>query len=73
MVGIFLILEMLILHINKIESFSHQEFNNEKYLDKEKINELISNHKDLFYRDNITIIQGNKKYLPKHVHLLLEF
>jgi len=36
--------------INKIKQFSHQEYNNEKYLDCEKINFNIANNLDIFNR-----------------------
>lgn len=37
--------------INKIKSFSHSEYNNDKYLNKNKIQDCINNGKDLFDRN----------------------
>lgn len=52
---------------NKIETFSHQEFNQESFTDMKKINERIENGKDLFDRDN-NVIQKiaicDNAYLP---------
>ena len=57
--------------INKIKSFSHQEYNNEKYLKPENIKELIKNKKDIFLREGEeNLIEGNKNYLPKFIELL---
>lgn len=36
---------------NKIRGFSHQEYNNEKYLNDAQIEDCIKNQKDLFLRD----------------------
>jgi beta-1,4-mannosyl-glycoprotein beta-1,4-N-acetylglucosaminyltransferase len=52
---------------NKIKEFVHQEFNNEKYIDVNIIEEKIKNQKDLFNRDNedienIPVIKND--YLP---------
>jgi beta-1,4-mannosyl-glycoprotein beta-1,4-N-acetylglucosaminyltransferase len=63
---------------NKIQNFSHQEFNNEKYIDVNIIEEKIKNKKDLFNRENediedIPVIKNDylphnyKKYLMKYV------
>jgi len=38
--------------INKIKSFAHQECNKDKYLNEDKIKELIKNNKDLYFRDH---------------------
>ena len=48
--------------VNKIKSFSHQEYNNDKYTNKEIIKELIKNCDDLFFRDNAST--HNFKYFP---------
>ena len=37
--------------IKKIQSFSHQEYNNEEYINKDKLLKRISNGEDLFGRD----------------------
>ena len=37
---------------NKLKTFAHTEFNNEKYTDLEKIKDNINNLKDLFNRGN---------------------
>jgi beta-1,4-mannosyl-glycoprotein beta-1,4-N-acetylglucosaminyltransferase len=37
---------------NKIKSFSHQEYNDEKYTSAENITNCIKYHKDLFARGN---------------------
>jgi beta-1,4-mannosyl-glycoprotein beta-1,4-N-acetylglucosaminyltransferase len=59
--------------INKIQSFSHQEYNNEKYTNSEKIKELIKNKKDLFFREDSSEEFDDvvETYLPKHIDLLL--
>jgi beta-1,4-mannosyl-glycoprotein beta-1,4-N-acetylglucosaminyltransferase len=52
---------------NKIETFSHQEFNQESFTDIKKINERIENGKDLFDRNENTIIHipiSENDYLP---------
>jgi beta-1,4-mannosyl-glycoprotein beta-1,4-N-acetylglucosaminyltransferase len=52
---------------NKIETFSHQEFNQESFTDINKINQRIDNGKDLFDRDNNIIINipiSENDYLP---------
>lgn len=57
--------------INKIQSFSHQEYNNEKYTNPDSIKKLIESGKDLFFRsDEKFEILKFQKYLPKHIHLL---
>jgi hypothetical protein len=38
--------------IKKIQSFSHTEYNNEKFLNKDNIIKFIENGDDLFYRDS---------------------
>jgi beta-1,4-mannosyl-glycoprotein beta-1,4-N-acetylglucosaminyltransferase len=60
--------------ITKIDSFSHQEFNNQKYIDKEKLLYNINNKKDLFLRPDeemihIPILENDK--LPKNYKILL--
>ncbi len=37
-------------YITKIKSFSHQEYNNESFLDNQKLKFLIKNEMDIFYR-----------------------
>ena len=61
---------------NKIMNFSHQEYNNNHYLDSNKIQKQIDNYVDLFFRD--TIFHGLKKvelvdnaYLPHNHELLI--
>lgn len=57
--------------INKIQSFSHQEYNNEKYTNPEFIRKLIEEGKDLFFREDEKFeILENQTYLPKNIHLL---
>lgn len=60
--------------INKIQNFSHQEYNNEEYLNKSKIQYLIDNNKDLFNRDFVeleyTPISTNS-FLPYNYKMLL--
>lgn len=61
--------------VDKIKSFSHQEYNNEKYTNPETIKELIKEKKDLFFRNDeseqFDTIE-NETYLPKYVSLLVE-
>jgi beta-1,4-mannosyl-glycoprotein beta-1,4-N-acetylglucosaminyltransferase len=57
--------------IKKIKSFSHQEYNNEKYIDPIKIKETIEQGKDIFFRSNMQFEHvQNEQYLPKHIHML---
>jgi beta-1,4-mannosyl-glycoprotein beta-1,4-N-acetylglucosaminyltransferase len=60
--------------INKIQNFAHQEFNNQEYLIKEKIEDYIRNNKDLYGRETVTFthipIESNTK-LPKNYKMLL--
>lgn len=58
--------------INKIKSFSHQEYNNEKYTNPEIITELIKNKKDLFFREDPSEEFDDvvESYLPVHFNLL---
>jgi len=58
---------------NKIQNFSHQEFNNYEYTDLEKIEERIQNNKDLYDRDSdIEKIKiENNTYLPIDYHKYL--
>ena len=61
---------------NKIKNFSHQEYNQPKFLD-DKINTQIKNFDDVFFRNNaithafhkVELIDNN--YLPKNYKLLL--
>ena len=63
---------------NKIQNFSHQEFNNETYLDDEKIKKQIENCDDLFFRENENFHNFKKisidenTYLPINYKLLLQ-
>lgn len=49
---------------NKIRSFSHQEFNNTKFNDAEKIEQRITNNLDLFNR-NIKFIKIDSSFYTK--------
>ena len=53
---------------NKLQNFSHQEFNINEYTDTQKINNRIKNYIDLFDRTNFNIIQKidikDNNYLP---------
>lgn len=60
---------------NKIETFSHQEFNNEEFTNLNKIEERITNFNDLYNREGdkiykIPINQNN--YLPPNYDLYLK-
>lgn len=57
--------------VNKLNSFSHQEYNTDYYKDKERIRTLIESGKDLFSRDTETfeIVHG-QTYLPKNINIL---
>lgn len=58
--------------INKIKSFSHQEYNNELYTNPETIKKLIEDGKDLFFRDTEQYeILEKQDYLPTNINLLL--
>jgi beta-1,4-mannosyl-glycoprotein beta-1,4-N-acetylglucosaminyltransferase len=61
--------------INKIKNFSHQEFNNDIYLNDEKILNNIKNCKDVFNRNECVYtyikIEDNT-YLPKNYKYLHE-
>jgi beta-1,4-mannosyl-glycoprotein beta-1,4-N-acetylglucosaminyltransferase len=64
---------------NKIQNFSHQEFNNNTYLNSDKIVEQIKKCDDLFFRDNknthwfeYCAIKDNK-FLPDNYQMLLHF
>lgn len=62
---------------NKIRNFSHQEFNDEKYLDNTKIQEQINGCADLFFRTGrqshglhkVPICDND--YLPRNYKMLL--
>lgn len=55
---------------NKIENFSHQEYNHDTFTDEKLIEERITNGKDLFDRENNDIIyieiQDNDNLPPKY-------
>jgi len=61
---------------NKINNFSHQEFNTEEFTDLEKIKDRIKNGKDLFERNNeikITLVNPLESlYLPKNKKILMK-
>jgi beta-1,4-mannosyl-glycoprotein beta-1,4-N-acetylglucosaminyltransferase len=60
---------------NKIENFSHQEYNNEKIINVENIQEKINTSKDLFDRNdcNISKIYVNDNlYLPPKYNTYLQ-
>ena len=54
--------------VNKIQNFSHQEYNNEEYLNKSKLQYLIDNNKDLYNRDFIEL-----KYTPINSNTFLPY
>lgn len=59
--------------INKIKSFSHQEYNNEKYTNPKTIKQLIKDKKDLFFRTETTeefVDSSKETYWPVYVDLL---
>lgn len=59
--------------IKKIESFCHQDLNQEQFKDKETITKLIKDCKDLYFGEgkyNKTLPQDND-YLPKNYEILL--
>ena len=66
--------------INKIQEFSHQEFNTPTYKNEVTINNIIKNCSDLFFRDNGVNYAGphgfhhetieNNTFLPKKFYLL---
>ena len=58
---------------NKIQNFSHQEFNNSNYTDLEKIEERVKNSSDLYDRNfNFEKIKiEDNKYLPIDYHKYL--
>jgi hypothetical protein len=61
---------------NKIMNFSHQEFANETYTNREHINYCINNNKDLFNRDYIHfryISFEENKNLPKDYQKLVSY
>lgn len=58
--------------VNKINNFSHQEFNNEKFTNKSTIEKLIRNNKDLFFNKDPRYVPIKKnKFLPKNYKMLL--
>lgn len=69
--------------INKLENFAHQEFNNDYYKSKDRIEETIKNSKDLFNRSHEDLIfnfdvnefpndflTAFKKFIPDINHIL---
>jgi beta-1,4-mannosyl-glycoprotein beta-1,4-N-acetylglucosaminyltransferase len=59
---------------NKLQSFSHTEYNQEKYYSDENILYCIKNTKDLFYQDplrgDFLVPRPENAHLPKNVDLL---
>lgn len=59
---------------NKLQNFSHQEFNNENYVNDKKIDEHVKLNTDLFSRDDIIFkycpIEENT-FLPENYEMLL--
>lgn len=59
--------------INKLKNFSHQEFNNDNYTNKSKIEYKIENHIDLFGNQDPKFVPIElNNYLPKDFKILLE-
>lgn len=61
---------------NKIKHFSHQEYNNDKYLDDNKILEQIKSCNDLYFRNNSDFKYchiNDNKYLPENYQELLKY
>jgi beta-1,4-mannosyl-glycoprotein beta-1,4-N-acetylglucosaminyltransferase len=60
--------------IDKINSFSHQEYNLEEYKNPERIENAIKTGKDVFFRgiQEDMDIDYNRKYLPKFSYLLTQ-
>lgn len=61
---------------NKIKNFSHQEYNNDEFVNDEHIESVINSGKDLFKRENqnitYTIIEPeDNTYLPKNYKMLI--
>lgn len=53
--------------IEKLESFSHTEYNHTKYKDENKIKEIIQSGKDLFGREMEFEVLDDFKSLPKYL------
>ena len=63
--------------VNKVKNYSHQEFNNDEFLNSEHIQYCIENGKDIFKRGKensmMTYIDiKDNNYLPKKYKLLLD-
>jgi len=63
--------------INKIKNYSHQEFNNDEFLNIEHVENCIKNQKDIFKRGKENAIMNfipieENTYLPKNYHILLD-
>ena len=57
---------------NKIENFSHQEYNSDKYKSNEHINDCIEKRKSLFNDNHLSEIKlEDNNYLPKKYKMLL--
>jgi hypothetical protein len=54
--------------VKKIQSFSHQEYNNEKYVNEE-IKKKVSQGKDLFGRNyfRYIVLDMDKHHFPKYI------
>ena len=60
---------------NKIENFSHQEFNNDQFTNLNKIEERVKNFDDLYNRPGDKIYKipiSQNTYLPPNYHLYLK-
>lgn len=53
---------------HKIQSFSHQEYNDEKYTNTEKLEEVIKNGRDLFGRNNTFRTLEIDATFPEYIH-----
>jgi beta-1,4-mannosyl-glycoprotein beta-1,4-N-acetylglucosaminyltransferase len=57
---------------NKLNNFSHQEYNYEEYTNLEKIEHRVSTNRDLFERCSIQKIEiSDNNYLPKYYDIYL--
>jgi hypothetical protein len=61
---------------NKLQNFSHQEYNKEEFTNLENINEKIKNKSDLFSRQNTfeyIPIESNKNLPTRYKEFLLKY
>lgn len=56
--------------IDKIKSFSHQEYNEEKYTNPDSIKKLIETGSDLFFRHHEVFEIVDSEYVPEFLHIL---